>query len=177
MKLNEVNRGIAKHKKTKRLGRGIGSGQGKTAGRGHKGQGSRGGWNQPHTFQGGMSPLVRRIPKRGFNNSYALSVGIVNVGDLEEFYQAGEEVNAESLRVKDVLKGRFDVIKVLGNGELNKKLKISAHRFSASAREKIEKAGGEINALPERTPVAEKQKAAKAAAKAAAGKPAKAKKS
>src|SRR6186713_2874512 len=155
MKLNEVNRGITKHKKTKRLGRGIGSGQGKTAGRGHKGQSSRGGWNQPHTFQGGMSPLVRRIPKRGFNNAYALSVGIVNVGDLEESYQAGEEVNAESLRVKDVLKGRFDVIKVLGTGELTKKLKISAHRFSASAREKIEKAGGEIVALAERIPVEE----------------------
>src|SRR5687767_12761676 len=107
MKLHDANRGIAKHKKTKRLGRGIGSGQGKTAGRGHKGQGSRGGWNQPHTFQGGMSPLVRRIPKRGFHNAYALSVGIVNVGDLEAAFSAGDEVNAESLKTKDLLKGRF----------------------------------------------------------------------
>jgi len=169
MKLHEVNRGILKHKKTKRIGRGIGSGQGKTAGSGHKGQSSRVGWNQPHTFQGGMSPLVRRIPKRGFNNAYALSVGIVNVGSLEEVYEAGEEVNVETLRAKDLIKGRFDVIKVLGTGELTKKLKISAHRFSAAAREKIEKAGGEVTMLPERTPVEDK----KAAAKAAKPKPAK----
>jgi large subunit ribosomal protein L15 len=170
MRLNDVNRGVTKFKKTKRLGRGIGSGHGKTAGKGHKGQSSRGGWNQPHTFQGGMSPLVRRIPKRGFNNAFALSIGIVNVGDLDDAYQSGEEVNAESLRVKDLLKGRFDVIKVLGNGELTKKLKISAHRFSASAKEKIEKSGGEIMLLPERTPVEEKKKQA---ARAAAGKPSK----
>lgn len=166
MKLHEVNRGVLKHKKTKRLGRGIGSGQGKTAGRGHKGQGSRGGWNQPHTFQGGMSPLVRRIPKRGFNNSYALTVGIINVGDLEDFYESGEEVNAETLKTKDLLKGRFDVIKVLGTGELTKKLKISAHRFSASARSKIEQVGGEIVALAERTPVEDKKKVSRAANKA-----------
>jgi large subunit ribosomal protein L15 len=163
MKLHDVNRGVTKFKKTKRIGRGIGSGQGKTAGRGHQGQSSRVGWNQPHTFQGGMSPLVRRIPKRGFNNAYALSVGIVNVGALEEAFAAGEEVNAESLKAKDLLKGRFDVIKVLGNGELTKKLTIAAHRFSASAREKIEKAGGQMTLLPERTPVEEKKQAAKAA--------------
>ena len=166
MKLHDVNRGVIKFKKTKRLGRGIGSGQGKTAGRGHKGQSSRVGWNQPHTFQGGMSPLVRRIPKRGFNNSFALNVGIVNVGALEEAFAAGDEVNAESLKAKDLLKGRFDVIKVLGNGELTKKLTIAAHRFSASAREKIEKAGGQMTVLPERTPVEEKKQAAKAARKA-----------
>jgi large subunit ribosomal protein L15 len=163
MKLHDVNRGVTKFKKTKRIGRGIGSGQGKTAGKGHKGQRSRVGWNQPHTFQGGMSPLVRRIPKRGFNNSYALNVGIVNVGALDEAYKAGEEVNAESLRAKDLLKGRFDVIKVLGNGELTKKLTIAAHRFSASAREKIEKSGGQVTLLPERTPVEEKKQAARAA--------------
>jgi large subunit ribosomal protein L15 len=165
MKLHDVNRGVIKFKKNKRIGRGIGSGQGKTAGSGHKGQSSRVGWNQPHTFQGGMSPLVRRIPKRGFNNAYALSVGIVNVGALEDAFAAGEEVNAESLKAKDLLKGRFDVIKVLGNGELTKKLTIAAHRFSASAREKIEKAGGQMTILPERTPVEEKKRAAKAARK------------
>jgi large subunit ribosomal protein L15 len=170
MKLHDVNKGVEKHKKPRRLGRGIGSGQGKTAGRGHKGQGSRGGWNQPHTFQGGMSPLVRRIPKRGFFNSYALSVGIVNVGDIDAVYAAGEEVNAETLKAKDLLKGRFDLIKVLGNGELTKKVKIAAHRFSNSAREKIEKAGGEIVVLAERTPVEEKKQAAKAAKQAAAPK-------
>lgn len=170
MKLHDVNRGITKHKKTKRLGRGLGTGQGKTAGRGHKGQGSRGGWNQPHTFQGGMSPLVRRIPKRGFNNPFAVTVGIVNVGDLEEFYNAGEEVNAQSLKEKDLLKGRFDIIKILGNGELTKKLTITAHRFSNSAREKIERAGGAIVALPTPTPVEEKKQASRAAKKAEGGK-------
>lgn len=176
MKLHDVNRGITKFKKIKRLGRGIGSGQGKTAGRGHKGQGSRGGWNQPHTFQGGMSPLVRRIPKRGFHNAYALSVGIVNVGALDEAFQAGEEVNAESLKAKDLLKGRFDIIKVLGNGELTKNLTIAAHRFSATAREKIERSGGQITLLPERTPVEEKKKAARAARKAEPAKKERAKK-
>lgn len=163
MNVNEVNRGITKNKKPNRLGRGIGSGHGKTASRGHKGQGSRGGWNQPHTFQGGMSPLVRRIPKRGFFNSYGLTIGIINVGDLEEFYQAGEEVNAETLKAKNLLKGRYDVLKVLGNGELTKKLKIVAHRFSNSAREKIEKTGGEMVVLPAKTPVEDKKQAAKAA--------------
>jgi large subunit ribosomal protein L15 len=167
MSLHEINQGIKKNKRPNRIGRGTGSGHGKTASRGHKGQGSRGGWNQPHTFQGGMSPLVRRIPKRGFFNSYALTVGIVNVGDLEELYQVGEEVNAETLKEKNLLKGRYDLLKVLGNGDLTKKLKIVAHRFSNSAREKIEKAGGEMVVLAAKTPVEEKKKAARAAKKSA----------
>ena len=88
MRLHDVNTGITKNKKPNRLGRGIGSGQGKTAARGHKGQGSRAGWNSPAAFQGGMSPLVRRIPKRGFHNAGALIVGTVNVGDLEAALRA-----------------------------------------------------------------------------------------
>jgi large subunit ribosomal protein L15 len=165
MNVNQVNRGITKNKRPNRLGRGTGSGQGKTAGRGHKGQSSRGGWNQPHTFQGGMSPLVRRIPKRGFFNSYGLVVGTVNVGDLDAFYEAGEEVNSESLKAKDLLKGRYDVLKILGNGEITKKLKVVAHRLSGTAREKIEKAGGEIVVLPAKVPVEDKKQAAREAKK------------
>lgn len=98
-------------------------------------------------------PLVRRIPKRGFNNRWALSVTIVNVSDLEQRFENGEEVTLESLQSKQLAKGRFDVLKVLGNGDLTKKLKVSAHRFSGSAREKIEQAGGEVVVLPEKAPV------------------------
>ena len=108
-------------------------------------------------------PLVRRIPKRGFNNKFALCVAIVNVGDLQRIFDSGEEVNPQSLKEKSVAKQRFDVLKVLGDGKLTKKLKVTAHRFSKTAREQIEKAGGEVIVLPGRTPVKEKQKAAAAA--------------
>ena len=148
MKLHDVNQGITKFKRRKRLGRGTGSGLGKTSGRGHKGQHSRSGASQHVTFQGGAMPMFRRIPKRGFNNKWALKVGEVNVGDLEKYFEAGEEVTPETLKAKNLAKYRYDVLKVLGNGEMTKKLKISAHRFSKSAREKIEKAGGEIVELP-----------------------------
>ena len=153
MNLHDVNQGITKFKRRKRLGRGTGSGLGKTSGRGHKGQHSRSGASQHVTFQGGAMPMFRRIPKRGFNNKFALKVGEVNVGDLERCFEAGEEVTPESLKQKDLAKYRYDVLKVLGNGEITKKLKISAHRFSKSAREKIEKAGGEIIELPGKKPV------------------------
>jgi len=98
-------------------------------------------------------PLARRIPKRGFNNRWALSVAIVNLDDLEKHFDDGAEINPDVLREKNLAKGRYDVLKVLGNGELTKKLKISAHRFSNSAKEKIEKAGGEIVVLPGKAPV------------------------
>lgn len=163
MIINDVNRGIRKHKKRKRLGRGPGSGHGKTAGRGHKGQGSRSGSSRHPTFQGGTMPLVRRVPKRGFNNQWALSVVVVNVGQIDAAFDAGDEVTAESLAAKNLAKGRFDVLKILGDGELSKKLKISAHRFSKSAIEKIEKAGGEMVVLPGKTPVKVKQREKKQA--------------
>jgi large subunit ribosomal protein L15 len=153
MNLNDVHRGIHRNKKRKRLGRGTGSGRGKTSGRGHKGQASRAGWSRHATFEGGQMPLVRRTPKRGFHNRWALSVAVVNVGDLEERFESGEEVHLESLRARNLAKGRFDVLKVLGDGQLNKKLKVSAHRFSKSAREKIEQAGGEVVVLPGKAPV------------------------
>ncbi|MFH1265331.1 MAG: 50S ribosomal protein L15, partial [Planctomycetota bacterium] len=118
MNLDHVHRGIHKHKKRKRLGRGKGSGQGKTAGRGHKGQAARAGWSRHPTFEGGQMPLVRRIPKRGFNNRWALRVAVVNVGDLDEVFEAGAEVNPETLKEKNLAKGTYDVLKVLGDGEL-----------------------------------------------------------
>lgn len=109
-------------------------------------------------------PLVRRIPKRGFNNKFALRVATVNVGDLERAFADGDEVTPESLREKSLAKTRYDILKILGDGQISKKLKISAHRFSQSAREKIEKAGGEIVVLSGKTPVEQKKKQKKAAA-------------
>jgi len=152
MKINEVHQGIQKHTKRRRIGRGTGSGRGKTSGRGHKGQKSRSGWSRPPAFQGGTMPLVRRVPKRGFNNRFALTVVTVNVGDLERVFEAGDEVTPESLREKSLAKRRYDVLKILGDGELTKKLKVSANRFSKTAREKIEKAGGEAIELAGKTP-------------------------
>jgi len=166
MSLHEVNQGVHKHKKSMRIGRGVGSGKGKTSGKGHKGQLARAGWKGLSIFQGGGSPLVRRVPKRGFTNSFALTVIEVNVSQLQDLFEAGEEVSVESLQGKGLLKKRFDLLKVLGNGELTKKLKVSAHRFSESAKEKIEKAGGTVTIVPGRTPVAEKQAATRAAKKA-----------
>jgi large subunit ribosomal protein L15 len=107
-------------------------------------------------------PLVRRVPKRGFHNRFAPSVVIVNLSALEARFEEGTEVTPETLKANSVVKGRYDVLKVLGNGELTKRLKVSAHRFSDSAREKIEKAGGEVVVLPGKAPVVKnKQKVKK----------------
>jgi large subunit ribosomal protein L15 len=168
MIISDVHRGVHKNRQKKRIGRGIGSGQGKTASRGHKGQKSRAGASSKPVFQGGTMPLVRRVPKRGFNNRWALEVAVVNVGDLERAFLAGEEVTLEALAAKNLARGRFDELKVLGGGDLSKKLKVSAHRFSKSAEEKITRAGGQVVLVPGRTPVRAKQKAA--AAKRRAGK-------
>ena len=168
MNLHEVNRGIRKNKNRKRVGRGVGSGHGKTSGRGHKGQGALAGWTSPTIFEGGRMPLIRRIPKRGFNNRWGKTVAVVNISDLEDNFKAGDEVQLESLRVHHLAKGRFDELKVLGDGELTKKLKVSAHAFSKSAQEKIEKAGGQAVLIPAKTTVAEKRSLAASAKKAAA---------
>ncbi len=167
MILDDVHRGIAKNKKRRRIGRGPGSGHGKTAGRGHKGQGSRAGNSSKPTFEGGRMAVVRRVPKRGFNNRWAKLVVVVNVGELDAAFSAGEEITVERLREKGMAKHRHDVLKILGDGELSKKLKISAHRFSKTAREKIEKAGGEVVVVPGPVTVASRRAEAKAAAKAA----------
>ncbi|MFM7116926.1 MAG: 50S ribosomal protein L15 [Planctomycetota bacterium] len=165
MSLNEVNEGIQGYRATKRLGRGVGSGQGKTSGRGHKGQYAMSGSPQSFVFQGGTMPLYRRIPKRGFNNKFAYQVGEVNVGDLDAVFEAGEEVSPASLKAKDLAKYRYDILKVLGHGEITKKLTVIAHRFSATAREKIEKAGGQIVELSMPAPVVKQKPDKKAKAK------------
>jgi large subunit ribosomal protein L15 len=168
MNLHDIHRGIKKNKKRRRVGRGPGSGWGKTSGRGHKGQGQLAGWTSHPAFEGGQMPLSRRVPKRGFNNQWALTVKVINVGDLEALFADGDEVTLDTLRARHQAKGRFDVLKVLGSGELTKKLKISAHRFSASALEKIQQAGAEAIVLPGPAPVvklSKKERAAKAAGK------------
>jgi len=161
MNLNDVNEGIQKNRRKKRLGRGTGSGLGKTCGRGHKGQRSRSGASFHPMFQGGAMPMFRRVPKRGFNNRFAQTVLAVNVGQLEEMFEAGSEVNREALAKTAIGKCRYDLLKILGDGELTKSLTITADRFSKSAREKIEKAGGTIVELPGKKPVVKnKQKSA-----------------
>ncbi len=158
MILNDVHSNIQKNKSRKRIGRGVGSGSGKTSGRGHKGAGSRSGYSSQRVFEGGQMPLVRRIPKRGFNNPYADIVAIINVGDLDICYENGEEVTPASLKEKRLVKGRYDALKVLGDGEITKKITVSAHKFSKSAQEKIEKAGGKVVVLPGKAPVIKGQK-------------------
>jgi large subunit ribosomal protein L15 len=153
MKLNDIHKDIHKNKSKKRIGRGPGSGHGKTSTRGSKGQGARSGYASMRVFEGGQMPLVRRIPKRGFHNKFAQTVAIVNIGDLDAEFAGGEEVTPQTLKDKSLTKGAYDLLKVLGNGELTKGLKISAHRFSRSALEKIEKAGGQAVVLPGKAPV------------------------
>lgn len=141
MKLNELTSGG--NAKAYRKGRGAGSGNGKTAGRGHKGQKARSGGGVRPGFEGGQMPLYRRLPKRGFNNKrFAPDYIIVNIADLEKF--EGTEVTAKALAEQGIitLPKVNDGLKVLGNGDLTKKLDVKATKFSASAKEKIEKAGG-----------------------------------
>lgn len=153
MQLNDVHRGITKHRARKRIGRGPGSGTGKTSGRGHKGHKSRSGYSRKPNFQGGAMPMFRRIPKRGFNNKFAVEVFAVNVSRLNDAFEDGETVTLESLSAKNLAKGTFDEVKILGDGEITKKLTIQAHRFSKSAAEKITAAGGTIEKLAaKRTP-------------------------
>jgi large subunit ribosomal protein L15 len=153
MNLHDVHRGVQTHKKRKRIGRGPGSGHGKTAGRGHKGARSRAGYSMHPAFEGGQMPVSRRVPKRGFNNPFGPKVKAVNVADLEAAFSAGDEVTLDTLKARNLAKGRFDVLKVLGDGELKKKLKVTAHRFSKTAEEKIKAAGGEVVVLPGKKPV------------------------
>lgn len=140
--LSKLAKPIGATKKKTRKGRGVGSGLGKTAGRGQKGQYARNGIKRG--FEGGQTPLARRLPKRGFNNPFAARVAEVNVGSLEIF-GAGAKVDETSLRDRGLVKGRADRIKILGNGELTKSLTVTAHSFSKSAQQKIEKAGGKTH--------------------------------
>jgi len=146
MIISDVHQGVHTQKARKRVGRGIGSGHGKTSGRGHKGAGSRSGTKRHFGFEGGQMPLMRRIAKRGFNNNqFAVKVAEVNIAALDGAFDAGAEVTPELLVAKGLAKGQFDVIKILGNGALSKALTVSAHKFSASAEQKILAAGGKVN--------------------------------
>ena len=140
MKLHELSPVPGSNKDVFRKGRGHGSGNGKTAGKGHKGQKARSGAKQPG-FEGGQMPLARRVPKRGFVNIFATHYATVNVSDLERF-EDGAVVDAQALLDAGILKKTLDGVKVLGNGEITKKLTVNCAAFSVSAKEKIEKAGG-----------------------------------
>lgn len=134
------------HKK-KRVGRGPGSGLGKTSGRGHKGQKSRSGYSSKIGFEGGQMPLQRRLPKRGFTNIFKKQWIEISLGKLGENFSAGEEVTPEILHERGLIKKAKHDLVILGNGEIDKALKISAHRFTKSAKEKIENAGGSITEI------------------------------
>lgn len=142
MKLHELQPAAGSVKDVKRIGRGHGSGQGKTAGKGHKGQKARSGGSIRPGFEGGQMPLQRRMPKRGFNNIFAKEFATVNVSELEKRFESGAVVDADALIESGAIKDAKDGIKILGNGELSKNITVKAVKFTASAKEKIEKAGG-----------------------------------
>ena len=145
MKLNELNNLEAKNRK--RIGRGPGSGNGKTAGKGHKGQNARSGGGVRPGFEGGQLPLYRRLSKRGFNNyNFRTTYATVNVGDLEKFKE-GTVVDKELLIKEGLVTKELDGIKILGNGELTKKLTVKANKFSESAKKKIEDVGGVVEVI------------------------------
>jgi large subunit ribosomal protein L15 len=147
MKLHELN-AAPEAKTRKRVGRGPGSGLGKTSGRGENGQKSRSGASIPAWFQGGQTPLYRRVPKRGFNNArFRTEYATINLSDLNKYFNDGEEVTPEILKEKGIIKQQLCGVKVLGNGELEKKLTIKANRFSSSAVTKIESAGGKAEVI------------------------------
>ncbi|MGN0455276.1 MAG: 50S ribosomal protein L15 [Acutalibacteraceae bacterium] len=146
MKLHELSPVEGSKKNSKRIGRGHGSGWGKTAGKGHKGQKARSGGGVRPGFEGGQMPLQRRIPKRGFNNIFAKEIVAVNLSALNRF-ENGAVVDTQALLDKGIVKNKFDGIKILGNGNLTKKLEVKAAAFSASAKEKIEAAGGKAEVV------------------------------
>ena len=146
MKLNELRPAVGSTTEAKRKGRGAGTGNGKTAGRGHKGQNARSGGGVRPGFEGGQMPLYRRLPKVGFTNIFAKKYVEINVSDLNKF-EAGTEVSAQLLKETGVISKILDGVVVLGRGDLDKALTVKAARFSASAKEKIEKAGGKAEVI------------------------------
>ena len=147
MKLHELSPAAGSTKERKRIGRGAGSGQGKTAGKGHKGQKARAGRGMRAGFEGGQMPLQRRLPKRGFNNIFRKEIVAVNVADLEARFENGAVVDVEALKQVGLVKNSFDGVKILGNGELTKTLTVKADAFSESAKQKIEAAGGNAEVI------------------------------
>ena len=147
MKLHELERNPQAKQERRRVGRGMGSGLGKTSGRGEKGQKARSGVSIKATFEGGQLPLYRRLPKRGFSNSdFKIKYATINVSDLDRF-EDGTVVTPELLKECGLLKNQLDGIKILGNGEITKKLTIKAHKFSKTAIEKLENSGSKIEVL------------------------------
>lgn len=146
MKLNELSPAPGSVKEAKRKGRGIGTGNGKTAGRGHKGQKARSGGGVRPGFEGGQMPLARRLPKRGFNNIFADKYAYINVSTLDKF-DDGSVVDTDALINAGIIKNALDGVKVLGRGDITKKLTVKAAKFSAGAKEKIEAAGGKAEVI------------------------------
>lgn len=147
MKLNELKYNEGSKKDIKRLGRGSSSGTGKTSGKGHKGQNARSGGGVRVGFEGGQLPLYRRLPKRGFSNAlFKKEYAVINVSDLNMF-EDGTEVTPELLKEMGIIKKELSGVKVLGNGEISKKLTVRANKFSAVAKEKIETAGGKAEVM------------------------------
>ena len=146
MKLHEISPAAGSTTAPKRLGRGVGSGLGKTSGKGHKGSKARSGGGKAQGFEGGQMKLVRRIPKRGFTNIYGKEYATINLSALEAF-EDGAVVDAQALKNAGIVKNAKDGIKVLGNGELTKKLTVKAAKFSKSAAEKIEGNGGKAEVI------------------------------
>ena len=146
MKLHELSPAEGSTRENFRKGRGAGSGNGKTAGKGHKGQNARSGGGVRPGFEGGQIPLYRRLPKRGFNNIFAKHYAIVNVNALDVF-ENGAVVNAEALIEKGIIKKALDGVKILGRGEVTKKVTVQAAIFSASAKEKLESVGGKCEVV------------------------------
>jgi len=147
MKLHELKPAEGSRKKEVRVGRGTGSGVGKTSGKGHKGQKARSGGGVRPGFEGGQMPLYRRLPKRGFKNIWAKKYAEVNVKTLENYFEEGAEVDAVALIECGILKNVYDGVRILGDGELTKKMTVRAQGFTKSAIEKIEKAGGKAEVI------------------------------
>jgi len=146
MTLDELKPAPGSNRKRKRVGRGDGSGHGKTSCRGHKGQGARSGGGTKPGFEGGQMPLQRRLPKRGFHNPFRIEMSVVNITQLEAF-ASGAEVTPESLVAQGLVRGKNPRIKILGDGSLSKPLMVKAHGFSAKAKEKIEASGGKTELI------------------------------
>ncbi len=147
MKLHELSPAAGSTKDRKRIGRGAGSGQGKTAGKGHKGQLARAGRGMRAGFEGGQMPLQRRLPKRGFVNIFGKQFSIVNVSALEERFESGAEIDIEALINAGLVTKVLDGVKILGNGDISKKFTVKANAFSESAKQKIEAAGGKAEVI------------------------------
>jgi len=146
MKLNELSPPQGSHKAPRRLGRGVGSGRGKTAGRGTKGYNSRSGGGVRPGYEGGQMPLHRRLPKRGFANIFRKNIAVINIRDLDKF-DKGSVVDEAALVAAGLVKGKKDGIKLLGHGEIKHSLEVKVNQISKSAREKIEAAGGKVEVL------------------------------